>query len=73
MKPGYKTTEFWLSVVAMVVGSLIASGAFSDSSLVMQGLGVAAVILGQLGYAVPRAGLKKIAEPTLEWEEDDPA
>ena len=26
MKPGYKTTEFWLSTAATVVGLLIASG-----------------------------------------------
>jgi len=60
-KPGWKTTEFWLSVVAMVVGAIMASGAISNES-VIQALGVVAAILGQLGYSVPRSMAKGAAE-----------
>lgn len=58
MKPGYKTTEFWLSLAAMVVGALFASGAISDGGLVAKVLGIIATILGSLGYTVSRTLVK---------------
>lgn len=61
MKPGYKTTEFWLSLLAMLIGALFASGVVSDGSQLDKILGLASSILGQLGYAVPR-GLAKAAQ-----------
>ena len=57
-KPGYKTTEFWLTTVAMLVGALMASGAFVEGP-VAQGLGVVATILGGMGYSVSRGMAKK--------------
>ena len=57
MKPGYKTTEFWLSIAAMVVGAVLASGAVSNE-LVLQALGVVATVLGSLGYSVTRGVTK---------------
>lgn len=57
-KPGYKTTEFWLTIVAMLVGVLLSAGVFADDSPVLKGLGVAASVLGLLGYQVQRGMLK---------------
>ena len=48
-KPGYKTTEFWLALAAIIVGAALASGAITNA-LVLQALGVAATVLGSLGY-----------------------
>lgn len=63
MKPGYKTTEFWLALLAMVVGALMASGVTSDGGGVDKVLGMAATVLGQLGYTVPRTMAKAKALP----------
>lgn len=58
MKPGYKTTEFWLTVLANVVGILLASGQFAPGSVVAEVLGVVAVVLSNLGYTYNRAKVK---------------
>jgi hypothetical protein len=57
-KPGYKTTEFWLSLAAVVVGLLFASGVVADGSAFDKVLGLAASVLGALGYSVSRAKVK---------------
>jgi hypothetical protein len=57
--PGYKTTEFWLSATAMVVGAALASGLFPSESGIEKILGLAATILAQLGYTVSRTMVKK--------------
>jgi len=57
MKTGYKTTEFWLSLIAVLVGALLASGAISND-YVLQILGVAASTLGALGYSGLRTKAK---------------
>ena len=36
MKPGFKTTEFWLSIAAASVGGLMAAGVFQPESWVLQ-------------------------------------
>ncbi len=59
-KPGIRTTEFWLTTFAAVVGALLSSGLIPDSSPLMKGLGVAAMVLSILGYTVQRSGVKKI-------------
>ena len=58
-KPGYKTTEFWLSLMAMVIGTLLASGAIGDASKFGQLLGFLATVLSSLGYTVSRSLVKK--------------
>ena len=60
IKPGWKTTEFWLTAVAEIVGLLLVSGAVSE---VGDGpwpkiIGGAIAILGALGYTVQRRILK---------------
>ncbi len=57
-KPGYKTTEFWFSTLAAVVGIVIASGIVPESGLGAQLVGALVSGLAALGYSVSR-GLAK--------------
>ena len=59
MKPGYKTTEFWLAILAMAVGAIYDSGAFVKGSVAYQGLGIVAGVLSSIGYSVSRGLAKK--------------
>jgi len=56
-KEGYKTSEFWLSFVAILVGMLLSSGAVSNE-LALQVLGAGATMLTALGYQVSRSYVK---------------
>jgi len=58
-KAGYKTTEFWLSLAAMILGALFASGAISSGGTTDKIAGLVATILGSLGYTVSRTLVKK--------------
>jgi len=59
VKPGYKSSEFWLSTVASVIGLLMASGALDGSdNWVTKVIGAAITILTALGYNVGRAKIK---------------
>lgn len=55
--PGYKTTEFWLKIAAMLLTAAYASGALTNSTA-LSIAGIAATILGALGYTVARTMLK---------------
>ena len=57
-RKGYRSSEFWLSVAAMVVGAVLASGAFDESSTVLKLLGAASSILAALGYTAARMVVK---------------
>ena len=61
MKPGYKTSEFWLTLAANLVGAVLASGLVGDESGISKGLGVAAMALASLGYSVSRGQAKASA------------
>ncbi len=64
VKPGWKTTEFWLTKLGMVLGGVIASGLPSDSKAVqVAGLGLSALSL--LGYQASRASVKKSMAATF--------
>jgi hypothetical protein len=58
-KPGYKTTEFWMTIAAFVVSALYGSGVVSEGTAMDKALAVAAMVLGSLGYAVSRGLAKK--------------
>ena len=60
MKPGYKTTEFWLTLLAMIVSTMIAAGVFGEGPI-LQGLGIVSAILAKLGYTASR-GKAKLGE-----------
>jgi hypothetical protein len=57
-KPGYKTTEFWLSALAMILGLVGASGAVPEGGIAAQIIGGTLAILAQLGYTAARAQVK---------------
>lgn len=59
-KPGYKTTEFWLSALTTLVGTLWASGAMSPESAdaVEKVIGLIVGAVANVGYAISR-GLAK--------------
>lgn len=59
MKPGYKTTEFYLSLVATLAGLIMASGLVTDGSTIGKVIGVVMSVLAQLGYTYHRSQLKK--------------
>ncbi len=61
MKPGYKTTEFWLSLLATVMGFLLASGVLDGmdpESWVMRIVGGVIAVLASLGYTASRGKVK---------------
>ena len=59
VKPGYKTTEFWLTTAAALVGALIASGIIPATGPWAQVVGLVCAVLGTLGYTVARGQAKK--------------
>lgn len=58
VKPGWRTTEFWLSSAAKLLGILFASGVIGDGTVEMRIAGLAAMLLAALGYTVSRAVVK---------------
>lgn len=58
MKTGYKTTEFWLSLLAMLLGTLMSSGLLAAGGLAAQIIGGAMGLLGALGYTASRTSVK---------------
>ena len=63
-KPGYKTTEFWLSLLATLLGFLLASGvmdAVPEESWIAKLIGGVVAVLATLGYSASRAKVKSDA------------
>jgi len=58
-KKGIKTTEFWFSAVAAIVGLLYASGVIAPDSGGDKMLGLVATVLAAMGYTVSRGMAKK--------------
>jgi hypothetical protein len=58
-RPGYKTTEFWLTVAATLLGAAFASDLIPTDSKWAQVLGLAASVLSSLGYTVSRTMVKR--------------
>lgn len=58
MTPGYKTTEFWLKLAAIVLTALFASGAIPTTGTAAMIAAIAATVLGALGYTVSRTIVK---------------
>ena len=56
-KPGVKTSEWWLSVAALITSALLSNGLVSNS-LALQCIGGVATLLTALGYQVSRTFLK---------------
>ena len=58
-KSGFKTTEFWFSTVAALLGILFASGTIAEGSSMDKIMGMATTVLAGLGYTVSRGMAKK--------------
>lgn len=58
-KPGWQTTEFWLSSAATLLGILMASGAIEAGSTWDKVVGLLITVLAALGYTVARAAVKR--------------
>lgn len=58
VKPGWKTTEFWLTSAASLIGLLYGSGAIGSGSTLATILGFATAALTSLGYTVSRGQVK---------------
>lgn len=56
---GYKTTEFWLTLLAVVVSAVVAVGVVPTESPWGKALAVVGAVLASLGYTVARSSLKK--------------
>lgn len=65
IKPGYKTTEFWVTVTAKAIALLAALGVFTpeQASAVTQAItqlaGVVGVVAAAFGYSLARGSAKK--------------
>ncbi len=59
MKPGWKTTEWWATVVANIVGAALASGAIEAGSTFDKGLGLVSMALATMGYSISRGTAKR--------------
>lgn len=57
-KPGVRTTEFWLSLLAMLLGTFVTSGLLPDASVPVKIAGMALAALAVLGYGSSRAQVK---------------
>lgn len=67
-RPGFKTSEFWLSSTATILGIALASGAIPDGGIAAQIVGGALSILASLGYTASRTQVK-VAENIADKED----
>jgi hypothetical protein len=58
-KAGIKSTEFWLSLSAVIVGAFMASGIFPADHIAVKVAGIVATVLASLGYTWSRTQAKK--------------
>ena len=57
-KPGFLTSEFWMSTAVVLGGLLLASGAITDDSMAAKIVGGVLSVLATLGYTNARAKVK---------------
>ena len=58
-KPGFQTTDFWLSTIATLAGILLASGALAEGGTAAQITGGILAVLASLGYTASRTAIKR--------------
>jgi len=61
VKPGYKTTEFWMTALNQLCGLVAASGALSDGNEILQYVGLGQMIITKIMYTMNRGQVKKAA------------
>jgi len=64
-KPGFRTSEFWLSTAATLVGLVMASGVLPEQAdnMWVRLIGGVVAVLAALGYTASRAKVKSASEP----------
>lgn len=58
MKPGWKTSEFWLALVALVISEATATGLLPSEGAWQRAAATVAGVLAALGYGAQRARVK---------------
>lgn len=58
MKPGVKTTEFWISIIAIIYTTALSTGVIPHSNEVSRIIDSVAALLLALGYTWARVFLK---------------
>ena len=58
-KPGWKTTEFWLSMLALILAFVIDMDLAIKSATWLKAVTTASAILASLGYGLQRGALKR--------------
>ena len=58
VKPGYKTTEFWITVFVTLAGLAMASGLIAPGSTWDKGIGLIVSALASMGYSAARSKVK---------------
>lgn len=58
VKPGHRTTEFYLSLAAAIFGALLASGLFPAGGLAARILGAITIVFTTASYQFQRTKLK---------------
>ena len=71
MKPGWKTTEFLVTMVIVVLGALGSAGVLVEGSTAFKIASFVGLVLGGLGYTGVRGSLKKIEAVKNGSPEDD--
>jgi len=59
-KPGYKSTEFYMSMLAVVIGAVASSGILDGSDGLTKVVGLIMAALVALGYTGSRLTIKKL-------------
>ena len=55
---GYLTSEFWLSLIAVICGALVAGDVVTETSTIGKAIGAIISVLGALGYTASRTAVK---------------
>lgn len=58
MKPGYKTTEFWMHLLVVILGAVMSVHVIPDTNPVAKLIALAVTVLTSLGYTVSRTIVK---------------
>lgn len=62
VKPGFKTTEFWLMLIVTIAGLLPSAGIFKTDSVVLKVAGLVVSVISTLGYGFFRTSVKNAAQ-----------
>jgi len=65
MKPGWRTSEFWLSTMAQLLGWLLAAGILVDGHWGLKAAGAIVAMLSAMGYTNGRSKLKAYGVSTV--------